>query len=86
MDAPRVTLISKTLAQRYFHNADPIGKQLSFSFPPDPGTPREIVGVVGDVRDIALDKTPGPMMYVPYGAAPLPVRDRGGAEPAYQHR
>jgi putative ABC transport system permease protein len=72
MDAPRVTLISKTLAQQNFHNEDPIGKQLSFSFPPDPGTPREIVGVVGDVRDIALDKTPGPMMYVPFAQAPLP--------------
>jgi putative ABC transport system permease protein len=65
-------LISKTLAQRFFPNGDPIGKQLSFSFPPDPGTPREIVGVVGDVRDIALDKTPGPMMYVPFAQAPLP--------------
>ncbi|MGC1385427.1 MAG: ABC transporter permease [Candidatus Acidiferrales bacterium] len=72
MSAPRVTLISKTLAQRYFPNEDPIGKQLSFSFPPDPGTSREIVGVVGDVRDVALDRTPGPMMYVPFAQAPLP--------------
>jgi putative ABC transport system permease protein len=72
MDAPRVTMISKTLAQQYFPNENPLGKQLSFSFPPDPGTPREIVGVVGDVRDIALDKTPGAMMYVPFAQAPLP--------------
>jgi putative ABC transport system permease protein len=72
MDSARVTLISKTLAQRYFPNEDPIGKQLSFSFPPDPGTPREIVGIVGDVRDVALDKNPGPMMYVPFAQAPLP--------------
>jgi putative ABC transport system permease protein len=72
MDSARVTLISKTLAQRYFPNEDPVGKQLSFSFPPDPGKPREIVGIVGDVRDVALDKNPGPMVYVPFAQAPLP--------------
>jgi putative ABC transport system permease protein len=32
---------------------------------------REIVGVVGDVRDVALSRKPGPMMYVPFAQAPL---------------
>ena len=70
--SPRVTLISRTLAHRYFPNTDPIGKKLSFAMPPDPAQPREIIGVVGDIRDIALDQDPGPMMYVPYAQAPFP--------------
>jgi predicted permease len=72
LDSPRVTVISRTLAQRYFPNSNPIGKKLSFAMPPDPDQPREIVGVVGDVRDVALDQNPGPMMYVPYAQAPFP--------------
>jgi putative ABC transport system permease protein len=66
-----VALISKALAQRYFPNQDPIGKRLNFGFPPDPGIPREIVGIVGDVRDVSLGQAPGPMMYVPYAQAPF---------------
>jgi putative ABC transport system permease protein len=32
---------------------------------------REIVGIVADVRDVALSQKPGPMMYVPFAQAPL---------------
>ncbi len=32
---------------------------------------REIVGIVGDVRDVALGQDPGPMMYVPFAQAPF---------------
>jgi putative ABC transport system permease protein len=59
------------MAQRYFPNQDPIGKRINFAFPPDPDMPREIVGVVGDVRDVSLDKAPGPMMYAPYAQSPF---------------
>jgi putative ABC transport system permease protein len=69
--APPVTLISKAMAQRYFRNQDPVGKRLTFGFPPNPGTAHEIVGIVGDVRDISLGEAPGPMMYVPYAQAPF---------------
>jgi len=69
--APRVTIISEAFAQRFFPNEDPLGKQLVFSFPPNPGVPREIVGVVGDVRDAAVGQDPGPMMYVPFDQSPL---------------
>ena len=73
-DAPasaRVCLISKTLARLYFPGQDPIGRRLIFAFPPDPSTPREIIGVVGDVRDAGLGSDPGPMMYVPFAQAPF---------------
>src|ERR1700675_1135036 len=52
LSAPRVSLISKTMAQRYFPNQDPIGKRLTFGFPPDGDVVREIVGIVGDGRDV----------------------------------
>ena len=69
--APRVALISETLARRFFPNQDVLGKQLKFGFPPDGDVAREIVGVVGDVRDISLSEAPGPMMYVPFAQAPF---------------
>jgi predicted lysophospholipase L1 biosynthesis ABC-type transport system permease subunit len=55
----------------YFPNENPIGKKLAFGFPPDGTVVREIVGVVGDVRDVALGQDPGPMMYVPFAQAPF---------------
>ena len=69
--APLVTVISEGLAERYFASRDPIGKELSFSFPPAPGVPRQIVGVVGDVRDTSLARDPSPIMYVPFAQAPF---------------
>ncbi len=71
LSSPRVTLISKTMARLYFPNQDPLGKQLIFGFPPGSGAMREIVGIVGDVRDVSLGEDPGPMMYVPYAQAPF---------------
>jgi len=68
---PNVAIVSEELARRYFPNQDPIGRQMRFGFPPNGNVPREIVGVVGDVRDVALSKKPGPMMYVPFAQAPL---------------
>ncbi|HTQ57969.1 MAG TPA: ABC transporter permease [Bryobacteraceae bacterium] len=68
---PNVAIISETLARRYFADEDPIGRQMRFGFPPNSNVAREIVGIVGDVRDVALSQKPGPMMYVPFAQAPL---------------
>ena len=68
---PNVAIISETLARRYFPNQDPIGRQMRFGFPPNSNVPREIIGVVGDLRDVTLSQKPGPMMYVPFAQAPL---------------
>ncbi len=73
-DAPshaNVAIISEELARRYFADRDPIGRQMKFGFPPNTDVAREIVGMVGDVRDVALSQKPGPMMYVPFAQAPL---------------
>jgi predicted permease len=69
--APRVSVISEAMARLYFPNQNPLGKQLTFGFPPDSGAAREIVGIVGNVRDVALGQDPGPMMYVPYAQSPF---------------
>ena len=69
--SPNVAIISETLARRYFPNQDPIGKRMRFGFPPNGNVVREVVGIVGDVRDVALSREPGPIMYVPFAQAPL---------------
>jgi putative ABC transport system permease protein len=68
----RVSLISQAMAQLYFPNRDPLGRRLTFGFPPGvPGEEREIVGIVGDVRAMSLGEKPGAMMYVPYAQEPF---------------
>jgi putative ABC transport system permease protein len=71
MSAPRVSVVSQAMARLYFPNQDPLGKRLTFGFPPNGRAVREIVGIVGDVRDVALGQDPGPMMYVPFAQAPF---------------
>jgi len=71
LSTPRVVVISEALARLYFPDRDPIGSRLVFGFPPDGNLAREIVGIVRDVRDAALSRPPGPMMYVPFAQAPF---------------
>jgi putative ABC transport system permease protein len=56
--SPPIILINETLARRFFHGEDPIGKRL-IPF----NSPREIVGVVGDARQGALNLPPSPEIY-----------------------
>ena len=72
--APRVTIISRALAERYFPNEDPIGKKLKF-FGDEPWT---IVGVAQDVKHRALDSSSQPAqsrilfdagIFIPYAQA-----------------
>jgi predicted permease len=69
--APPVAIISEAFARRYFPDQDPLGRRLKFGFLKDGIFNREIIGVVGDVRGVALKKAPDPMMYVPYAQAPV---------------
>jgi putative ABC transport system permease protein len=63
-----VVIINNALAQRFFGGEDPIGKQIQSSHLFDP--PREIVGVVGDVRQDRYQLAPSPQMYLPRSQLP----------------
>lgn len=62
-EAPRVAIISQGLAERYFPGRDPIGERISITNAPE--TWREIVGVVGNVRHVALDEVNALHVYEP---------------------
>ncbi len=67
--APRVLLISESLARRHFADTNPIGQRLMLDIDNETA-PREIVGVVGDVRRAALDTEAAPEFYLPYEQVP----------------
>jgi putative ABC transport system permease protein len=52
-----VVVISQSMATRFWPNDSPIGHHLKLSFYPDKD--REIVGVVGDVKQLGLDSAAG---------------------------
>jgi putative ABC transport system permease protein len=64
-DAPSVAIINETMAKHYFPGQDPIGKRVTITSEDEPDQPREIVGVVGDVRQILRFET-FPEVYVPF--------------------
>lgn len=69
--SPGAVVISSTMAKRLWPNEDPLGKHLTMTF--FPGKVREIVGIVGDVRDRGLNAPPEATMYAPYSQqAPPP--------------
>ena len=67
--APWSVVVNETFARRYFPNEDPIGQQLLVRYEPwpvDEDRPRQIVGVVGDVRQFGVGRPAPPVAYVSY--------------------
>lgn len=59
---PGAVLISESMARQFWPNEDAIGKHLTLTF--SPGVPREVVGIVGDVKLDGLDQTrPAVVLY-----------------------
>jgi len=69
-DSTPVALINETLAKHYFANEDPIGKQLNIE---GQQAPREIVGIIGDVKQIKLDAEGKSEIYVPFFQIAVPA-------------
>ncbi len=68
--APGVVIINEVLARRFMPNVDPLGKQLVID--DGPARPRQIIGVVRDVKHFSLDAEAKPEMYVPHLDRPWP--------------
>ena len=67
---PATAVVSEELVRRYFPGEDPLGRRIDFEGSERRHQWREIVGVVGDVRDRARDRAPDPQVYVPYAQRP----------------
>ena len=62
-----VTIISESLARRYFPNTDPIGQKIQESSPNKNNSPyMDIVGVVGDLKYWGLESKTATAYYQPY--------------------
>lgn len=64
-----VCIINQTMARRLFGDADPIGKRIR-TMPWLVRGWREVVGVVGDVKQNAQSDDPTPQLYVPQRQSP----------------
>ena len=71
---PRVVLITEAAARQYFPGEDPIGKTIKLGWGRGPGKPKaggEVVGIVGDIKDAALNEPNPPQIYMPLRQWPV---------------
>jgi len=62
-DGEPVIIVNEALVRKYFAGEDPIGRGLQ-SGPPSPeNPPSRIIGVVGDIREVALDRPESPTVF-----------------------
>ena len=78
--APPVVVINETMAKTYFLDEDPIGKRINVTQGPEKF--REIVGIVGDVKQYGpAQPTPlqtyEPFLQMPFSGVSLVVRSEG---------
>jgi putative ABC transport system permease protein len=78
--APWVAIINRAFAARYWPAENPIGKQIVTDEQAG-GRPREVIGVVADVRQDGLEREPEPELFAPYLQQPRIASGHG-----YQNR
>jgi len=73
--APRVVMVNGTLARKFFPEGA-VGQQLGLPAPCRDSSCEPIwstiVGVVADVKTVALDQAPLPLIYIPHAQQPFP--------------
>lgn len=74
-DAPHVAVINESLARARWPDEDPLGKLINFANMDGDMRPMRVVGIVGDVRDFAIDAPPGPTVYAFYRQRPRPTSE-----------
>ena len=65
-----VTIVNETLAHRIWPGENPIGKHVKQGWPERPGTWREVVGVVADVKFEGLTEDTTMQVYMPFAQDP----------------
>jgi predicted permease len=71
---PPVVLINEAMAKQFWKDSDPLNDRLAIGrgvmreFAGEPE--RQIIGIVGDIRDAGLNNIPTPRMYIPQGQVP----------------
>jgi predicted permease len=68
-----VAVINEAMARRYWPGQDALGQRISLGGSLGPlkdKAPREIIGIVRDVRELGLYTEPPPIVYVPLGQVP----------------
>ena len=70
--APPVAVVNETMARQFWPDGDPLADRITIAKdrPVVGGPTRQIVGIVGDVRDGRLDAEPRAVMYVPWAQVP----------------
>lgn len=68
---PLVAVINDIAARTYWPSGDPIGRRIGYGGP-DGQTWITVVGIVGDVRSMGLDRPAPPAIYVPLAQSPRP--------------
>lgn len=66
--APPVVVINETMAKQYWKDREPLGQRLIIGSGMGPDfaqAPREIIGIIADARDAALNADPPPATFVP---------------------
>jgi putative ABC transport system permease protein len=73
-DSPRICIVNEAFVGRYLGGRDPIGVRLATAGVPGlfPGTEREIVGVVRQLKDRLDEPEPPAQMFVPLAQFPWP--------------
>ena len=71
--AAGVVIVNEAMAKQYWPNGDPLNDRLMIGANVGPvfvEPPRQIIGVVGNMRDGGLNRDPAPTMYIPTAQMP----------------